>query len=258
MDKIQGYDIQKEAMFEHGRGFALGYNPSAESPFAIWHYTIMSDGQKNFYDVTPCKGILTPEKEFEKFLSAYDYVYKIPKLAEGQKLPAMNYYRYYSTQQPVDIGTFPKSPGCIPIEIANYEKRMLVENSTIKAWGELIYQKPLTEKQVADYELKPAPNNPDMRQRVMEQTQALGKWEDSRNFSDRKRLTWFHPDFGSYVLKDFVTPEQLSERFEIMKEVQAMHRQKPSIAAQLQENTKQAKEHREPPAKKDGPNHEDR
>ncbi len=45
-------------------------------------------------------------------------------------------------------------------------------------------------------------------------------------FSDRKRLTWFHPDFGSYVLKDFVTPEQLVERFEIMKELQAERRAK--------------------------------
>lgn len=35
-------------------------------------------------------------------------------------------------------------------------------------------------------------------------------------------------------------------------------RQKPSIAARLQEGAKQAKEHREPPAKKDGPAHQDR
>ena len=75
---------------------------------------------------------------------------------------------------------------------------------------------------------------------------------------DRKRLTWFHPDFGSYVLKDFVTPEQLAERFEIMKELQAERRQKPSIAARLQEGAKQAKVNREPPAKKDGPAHQER
>ena len=29
------------------------------------------------------------------------------------------------------------------------------------AWGELTYAKPLTEKQMEDYELKPAPGNPD-------------------------------------------------------------------------------------------------
>jgi len=33
---------------------------------------------------------------------------------------------------------------------------------TIKfLWGELTYAKPLTEKQMEDYELKPAPGNPD-------------------------------------------------------------------------------------------------
>ena len=60
------------------------------------------------------------------------------------------------------------------------------------------------------------------------------------------------------MLKDFVTPEQLAERFEIMKELQVERRQKPSISARLQEGAKQAKEHQEPPAKKDGPTHQDR
>ena len=91
-----------------------------------------------------------------------------------------------------------------------------------------------------------------------EQTQALGKWENSRHFSERKQLTWFHPDFGSYVLKDFVTPEQLAERFEIMQELQAERREKRSIAAQLRKGSKQAKDHQEPPAKKSSPAHEER
>ena len=36
-----------------------------------------------------------------------------------------------------------------------------VEGSTMRAWGELAYLKPLTEKQMEDYELRPAPGNPD-------------------------------------------------------------------------------------------------
>lgn len=43
-----------------------------------------------------------------------------------------------------------------------------------------------------------------------------------------------------------------------MKELQVERRQKPSISARLQEGAKQAKEHQEPPAKKDGPTHQDR
>ncbi len=31
----------------------------------------------------------------------------------------------------------------------------------MRAWGELAYLKPLTEKQMEDYELRPAPGNPD-------------------------------------------------------------------------------------------------
>ena len=155
---------------------------------------------------------------------------------------------------------YPDPPDNPPVEIKNYDCdfRIPIPGEAFRAWGELTYTKPLTEKQMEDYELKPSRQNPDLKKRMEEQTQALGKWEDRRHFSDRKRLTWFHPDFGSYVLKDFVTPEQLAERFEIMKELQVERRQKPSISARLQEGAKQAKEHQEPPAKKDGPTHQDR
>lgn len=69
------------------------------------------------------------------------------------------FYRYYSTQRPVDIGTFPKPPNNKPVEIHNYDadSRIPVENGMIQAWGYIEYPKPLTEKQVSDYELRPAP-----------------------------------------------------------------------------------------------------
>ena len=76
-----------------------------------------------------------------------------------------NQYKYYSTQRPVDIGTYPKPNGNQPVEIQNYDQRVPVENGALRAWGELSYKKPLTEKQMADYELKPSPGNPD-RQRA--------------------------------------------------------------------------------------------
>lgn len=172
----------------------------------------------------------------------------------------MDGYKYYSTQRPVDLLTYPNPPDNQPVEIVNYDcdSRIPVQGELFRAWGELTYRKPLTEKQMEDYELKPSRSNPDLKKQMEEQTEALGKWEDSHHFTDRKRLTWFHPDFGSYVLKDFVTPEQLAERFEIMRELQSERRQRPSISARLQESTKQTKEHREPSAKKSGPIHEDR
>ncbi len=66
-------------------------------------------------------------------------------------------YRYYSTQRPVDIGTFPKPADNKPVEIHNYDSRIPVEDGFMLAWGYLEYAKPLTEKEASDYELKPAP-----------------------------------------------------------------------------------------------------
>ena len=73
-------------------------------------------------------------KEFEKFLSAYDYVYKIPQMAEGQRPMVTDYYRYY-THYPLDNNTFPKSKELGLIEIAPYDKQTLVEGNFIRTWG---------------------------------------------------------------------------------------------------------------------------
>ena len=51
------------------------------------------------------------------------------------------------------------------------------------------------------------------------QAQVVGKWEDRKHIPDSKRLTWFHPDFGCYVVKDFISPEQLAERAAVLGNV---------------------------------------
>jgi hypothetical protein len=73
-------------------------------------------------------------------------------------------YKYYSTQRPVDIGTFPKGENS-PVQIVNFDKREAVENGLFQAWGYLEYAAPLTEKQIDDYELKAAPDNPDEQEK---------------------------------------------------------------------------------------------
>ena len=72
-------------------------------------------------------------------------------------------YKYYSTQRPVDIGTYPKDFANKPIEIKNFDERIYVEleNDSFRAWGYLIYNQPLTQKQIDDYELKPSYESPD-------------------------------------------------------------------------------------------------
>lgn len=71
-------------------------------------------------------------------------------------------YKYYSTQRPVDIGTYPKSGENPMIRFTNYDSRIPVEGGAFRAWGELVYGKPLTEKEAADYELRPCSENPDL------------------------------------------------------------------------------------------------
>ena len=43
------------------------------------------------------------------------------------------------------------------------------------------------------------------------QAKAVGKWEDAGRVPEAERLTWFYPDFGCYVVKEFVSPERLAE-----------------------------------------------
>ena len=75
-------------------------------------------------------------------------------------------YKYYSTQRPVDIGTFPKPPHNAPDEIVNYGQRVPVEGGAFLAWGHLTYTRPLSEKDMADYELRPSKDNPAVGKRM--------------------------------------------------------------------------------------------
>ena len=83
-------------------------------------------------------------------------------------------YKYYSTQRPIDLGAYPKPPEAPEVELVFYDQRKPVENGTALAWGELIYDAPLTPEQVSNYELRPSRENPDIRERMSVQAQAVG------------------------------------------------------------------------------------
>lgn len=169
-----------------------------------------------------------------------------------------NSYKYYSTQRPVDIGTFPKTEHG-PVEIVNFDKRESVEQGLFRAWGYLVYNEPLTQKQSDDYELRAALGNPD-RKRLEEQAQVVGKWEQAHRVPDVRRLTWWYSDFGVFVKKDFVTPDQLAERFGQVMESKARAAQKrvekKPITDQLKEAGRQAERGDAPSVKKKSHNHE--
>lgn len=91
--------------------------------------------------------LITEVKEFSEAAAAF-----MPPKEPDQPVPGLQEngtYRYYSTQRPVDIGTFPKPPDNPVVEVHNYDadSRIPVENGMIQAWGYVEYQKPLTEKE---------------------------------------------------------------------------------------------------------------
>ena len=48
MDKNQGYEIIQAVMLENGRGFALGHNPAAPSPYVTWACYDDRDGKRQY------------------------------------------------------------------------------------------------------------------------------------------------------------------------------------------------------------------
>lgn len=155
---------------------------------------------------------------------------------ERQPRPEQGNYHYYTTY-PLDIGTFPKTPGG-PVKLEPFDKRQPVEGGTFRAWGVLTYNEPLTDRQVDNYELRPASGNPALAYgQYDQQLQAVGKWEQSKRIPDAARLTWWHPDFGVFVKKDFVTAAQITDQH---NRITGRQRVQPSIADQLAEGAARA------------------
>lgn len=150
-DNVKGYIIKRAIAFENDQGFALGENPQAVQPFATWQFTEDASGRRDYYwsHYTTSKAAAT--RDYENRVAEYQQDYGVSEKSA---------YRYYSTQRPVDIGTFPKTENG-PLRLVNFDKRESVEQGRFLAWGYLVYDAPLTEKQMADYELRAAHGNPD-------------------------------------------------------------------------------------------------
>lgn len=170
MDKNQGYSILKAVMLENGRGFALGHHPTAPSPYVTWACYDDKDGQRQYEWGHYGNNLAAMEKDFSARVQDYQRLYHV----EIVQTEAPGLYKYYSTQRPVDIGTFPKPSHNAPDEIVNYDQRIPVEGGAFPAWGHLTYTRPLTEKQAVDYELRPAPGNPDRPRPIAQQMREAG------------------------------------------------------------------------------------
>ena len=63
--------------------------------------------------------------------------------------------KYYSTQRPVSVGTFPS--GKDVRMIVNFDNRLYVDSIGCMAYGYIVFAEPLSEKEASDYELTAAP-----------------------------------------------------------------------------------------------------
>ena len=127
---------------------------------ACWH-TEGENGHRDYYWGRYGNSQAWAQRDFDRRVDDYQQLYHAA--VKNTELGPEGVYRYYSTQRPVDIGTYPKPPDNQPLSIVNYDddRRRPVADGRLMVWGELTYAKPLTEKQIEDYELKPAPGNPD-------------------------------------------------------------------------------------------------
>jgi guanylate kinase len=62
-------------------------------------------------------------------------------------------YKYYSTERPVSLETYPKPKDNKPINIHNFDIKTYIQEIKCEAYGYIEYEKPLTSKQVKAYEL---------------------------------------------------------------------------------------------------------
>jgi len=156
MDINQGYKILKAVMLENGRGFALGEHPTAPMRYVTWASYDDEKGVRQYEWGHYGNDRAAMEKDFLDRVRNYQRLYQVE--VKHAEVPGL--YKYYSTQRPVDIGTFPKPPYNAPDEIVNFDERIPIEGETFMAWGYLTYTRPLTEQDISDYELRPSRDNP--------------------------------------------------------------------------------------------------
>ena len=241
--------IRRTILFDNQCGFALGENSRAPNPYVTWRFN-EQDGQRNYFWGHYMNEPDMAERDLLNRAEDYQRRYHVQ---EVEQAPDKETYLYYSTQRPIDIGTYPKSYFNRPIHMDIYAGRQQVPGEAFQAWGAITYAQPLTEQELRDYELRPSRNNLDIRRQMDAQAQVVGKWEDAHHVPEQKRLTWFYSDFGSYVVKEYVTPKQLatSARGVELQEAARARRQakgKQLIDEQLQAAQREAQEHRGPEA----------
>jgi len=231
--------IRRTILFDNQCGFALGENSRAPNPYVTWRFN-EQDGQRNYFWGHYMNEPDMAERDLLNRAEDYQRRYHVQ---EVEQAPDKETYLYYSTQRPIDIGTYPNSYFNRPVHMDLYFTRQQVTGEAFQAWGAITYAHPLTEREMQDYELRPSRNNLDIRRQMDAQAQVVGKWEDAHRVPDQKRLA------------SFARGVERQEAARAHKEA----KRQPPIAEQLKAAQKEAQEHRAPDGpKKKAPDRGDR
>ena len=87
MDKNQGYEIIQAVMLENGRGFALGHNPAAPSPYVTWACYDDKDGQRQYEWGHYGSDRTALEQDFAARVQEYQRLYNVGGQADRGSRP---------------------------------------------------------------------------------------------------------------------------------------------------------------------------
>ena len=177
------YVIRRTILFDNKCGFVLGESPKAPNPYVTWQFN-EQDGHRDYFWGHYHNEPDMAERDLHNRAEDYQRRYHVQ---EVEQAPDKETYKYYSTQRPIDIGTYPKSYFNRPIHMDVYFTRQQVPGEAFQAWGAITYAQPLTDREMQDYELRPARENLDIRRQMDAQAQVVGKWEDAHHVPEQRR-----------------------------------------------------------------------
>ena len=223
--------IRRTILFDNQCGFALGENSRAPNPFVTWRFN-EQDGHRDYFWGHYMNEPDMAERDLLNRAEDYQRRYHVQ---EVEQAPDKETYLYYSTQRPIDIGTYPNSYFNRPVHMDLYFTRQQVTGEAFQAWGAITYAHPLTEREMQDYEL----------------------------------LAWGHPGYSAQNRpgENARRPGQCAEArpgyvVRSMRREAAAHKEakrQPPIAEQLKAAQREAQEHRAPDGpKKKAPDRGDR
>lgn len=129
------YVIRRTILFDNKCGFALGENPKAPAPYVTWQFN-EQDGHRDYFWGHYHDKPDMAERDLRNRAEDYQRRYHVLKVEQA---PDKETYKYYSTQRPIDVGTYPKSYFNRPIHMDIYPGRQQVPGESFQAWGAILY-----------------------------------------------------------------------------------------------------------------------